>query len=315
MRTPRITYANTMATIALCLAVSGTAYAATVITGANVKDGSLTSLDVKAASLTAADLAKSAGPKFVGDTGNTGTTGAKGATGLAGPDGPQGPRGSAAFMTSTFAFRDTGLVTQRTNSLTPNDGAGSTGHDWDDPNYASQVGGFSNIRPAGSYNQVNLTAAMQPVVSFTGMSGADLTRSNPSLLKLTFTEGYLNATATLTLLHRRDGESLADHTGGTLRHGRVTCALFYGTSADPNQLTQMAGTAAYASSGTTVINTSPVSRATQDHELVQVSLNGNASNMVAGTQYNVTVKCRDADFTGNTQWQLATGNLTSFISR
>ena len=52
----RVTYANVVSTLALFLALGGTAGAAAVITSRDVRDGSLTSRDVKDHSLRAADL-------------------------------------------------------------------------------------------------------------------------------------------------------------------------------------------------------------------------------------------------------------------
>ncbi len=47
----RLTYANTVATLALFLALGGSSYAAISITGKNVKNGSLTGKDIKGSSL------------------------------------------------------------------------------------------------------------------------------------------------------------------------------------------------------------------------------------------------------------------------
>lgn len=302
---PRITYANTMATLALLLTLGGTAYAAVTLTSANVRNNSITGADVKSGSLTQADLHASTKRALVGPRGATGRTGSAGPKGTTGDTGPQGPRGSAAYMTSAFAYRDTGLVWQRTGTLLPNNNGG-TGKHWDDPTYASSATGgpYPQIRTSG-YESIPLDGSFRPVLSLTGMSGADASRSSDTRLKLTFTEAYLNATASLSILHRRNGESLATNSGGTLLHGRVQCALFYGTAADPAALTTQAGVTAVASSGYGGV----------DHELINVALNGNASGLVAGTEYNVTVKCRDADFTGNTQFQVARGNLTALASR
>jgi len=297
-----------MATLALFLTIGGTAAAAIVITGANIKNNSLLSRDVKRESLEDRDLTRAAKAALVGTQGDKGATGSKGSKGITGVNGSQGPRGSAAYMTSAYSFLSTGVMTQR-GTQTPNNGENNTGHDWDDPNYANDsinvVGGpYPNLRTLGNYLNVSLGNTMQPMTALTGMPGAhaNATKSPDTLLRLTFSDGYLNAQASLTLLHRADGEDLTSHSSGAVRNGRAVCALFYGTSADPNALTQMAGIPAYVSSD-------------MSHELVQVSLNGNAAGMAAGTQYNVTVKCRDADFTGNTQWQLVSGNLTTFISR
>ena len=56
----QLTYANVVATLALFLALGGVGYAAVVVTGKNVKDGSLTGKDVRDGSLRTADLAKGA---------------------------------------------------------------------------------------------------------------------------------------------------------------------------------------------------------------------------------------------------------------
>ncbi len=45
--TPKLTYADVMASIAVFISLSASSYAAVVITGANVKNGSLTGVDVK----------------------------------------------------------------------------------------------------------------------------------------------------------------------------------------------------------------------------------------------------------------------------
>lgn len=55
----RLTYANIVATIALCAAVGGTSWALTV-TGSNVKDRSLTGIDLKRVTLTSDLIAPSA---------------------------------------------------------------------------------------------------------------------------------------------------------------------------------------------------------------------------------------------------------------
>lgn len=55
MRRP-ISYANVVSTLALVLALSGTAYAAATITGKDVKNGSLTGRDVKTNSVTGKDV-------------------------------------------------------------------------------------------------------------------------------------------------------------------------------------------------------------------------------------------------------------------
>lgn len=81
----RLSAPGAIALLAAGLLLSGAtgAFAATVITGANVKDESLTGKDVKNGSLGIGEL--SAGAR----------SGLKGATGATGPAGPAGPQGAA----------------------------------------------------------------------------------------------------------------------------------------------------------------------------------------------------------------------------
>jgi len=98
MRSPKITYANVTSTLALMLALGGTSYAAVLITGRDVKNGSLTGADVRDRSLAARDFKGSitgpqgeAGPP--GLKGDPGPQGLQGLRGLTGDTGPQGLRG------------------------------------------------------------------------------------------------------------------------------------------------------------------------------------------------------------------------------
>jgi hypothetical protein len=93
----RLTYANVMATVAVFLALGGSATAATVlISGRDVRDGSLTGADIKNRSLTRADLARSAlvVPSPRERQGKDGGPGPQGPVGARGPEGETGPAGS-----------------------------------------------------------------------------------------------------------------------------------------------------------------------------------------------------------------------------
>ena len=95
MRLPRLTYANVASTLALFFALSGTAFAGAhlLVTGADVKDHSLTGVDIKKGSLGLKTLSPAARAKLKGATGPTGATGPQGAHGSQGPIGQQGPAG------------------------------------------------------------------------------------------------------------------------------------------------------------------------------------------------------------------------------
>jgi len=104
-----------IACLALSIALGGTASAAVLITGKQVKDGSIAGRDVKNRSLgmnklstsAVSSLAGQAGPAGPqgpqgekgdqGPVGPTGATGPKGETGPAGPQGPAGPAGPSGI--------------------------------------------------------------------------------------------------------------------------------------------------------------------------------------------------------------------------
>jgi len=101
-----LTSAHLLAFLALVVAMGGTATAASLITGAQIKNGSITADDIKAhgltakviknGSLTAATLASGVrkGEKgATGATGASGAPGANGANGAAGAAGAAGPKG------------------------------------------------------------------------------------------------------------------------------------------------------------------------------------------------------------------------------
>lgn len=122
-----VTYANIMSTFAAFVALTaGTAFAATVIEGRNLRNESVTGAKIKNGSLAAGDLSSTAratlkgqrGPAGAGGSnganGSAGAPGAKGdtgATGAAGPQGAtgaQGPKGDAGDTGPTGAQGPTG---------------------------------------------------------------------------------------------------------------------------------------------------------------------------------------------------------------
>ena len=87
---PRTAMTIVAAAIALMLAAGTGATASLLITGKQIKDGSVTSADIKNKSLKVKDLSTKAKTKLKGATG---PAGARGATGPAGPQGPAGTSG------------------------------------------------------------------------------------------------------------------------------------------------------------------------------------------------------------------------------
>src|SRR4051794_4491841 len=76
--------------VAVVFAMSGSAFAASKITSAQIKDGTITAKDIKNEAVTPAKLSNSAMDALGGETGPAGPSGP------AGPAGPQGPAGPSA---------------------------------------------------------------------------------------------------------------------------------------------------------------------------------------------------------------------------
>lgn len=91
--TSRTALAVIVAALALIVSAGAGATASLMITGKQIKDGSVTTKDVKNRSLKVKDLSAKARNKLRGATGPAGPRGATGATGATGPAGPAGPTG------------------------------------------------------------------------------------------------------------------------------------------------------------------------------------------------------------------------------
>ena len=119
MRLPaRPSYANVTATLALFFALTGSAVAGgtLLVTGANVKDHTLTGADVRRGSLGLATLSPAARARLAGATGPAGAQGARGvpgaqgAQGAQGAPGAQGPAGVGVTTSTTSGTDVTGYV-------------------------------------------------------------------------------------------------------------------------------------------------------------------------------------------------------------
>lgn len=114
IRRPRAS--TVIASLALFVALGGSATAATLITGAKVKNGTLTGKDlkrssltgtqVKNGSLTASDLSRKSLGSLKGAKGDTGPAGPAGARGATGAQGVQGPRGVVKPLATSTASKN-----------------------------------------------------------------------------------------------------------------------------------------------------------------------------------------------------------------
>lgn len=89
----RTALAVVVAALALIVSAAAGATASLLITGKQIKDGTVTTKDVKNRSLKVKDLSPKAKAKLRGATGPAGPRGATGATGATGPAGPTGLQG------------------------------------------------------------------------------------------------------------------------------------------------------------------------------------------------------------------------------
>lgn len=131
IRRPRAS--TVIASLALFVALGGSATAATLITGGKIKDGTITGKDVKNSTLTGAKVKNgSLGSSDLSTAARGSLKGAKGDTGPAGPTGPAGAPGAQGPR---------GIVSPRVQTLgskTIEDGPGNTTV-------------LSNAIPAGTY--------------------------------------------------------------------------------------------------------------------------------------------------------------------
>ena len=88
----RLTFSNAIALIALFVALGGSSYAAAQLTGASIRDNTITTKDVRNGSLLAKDF--KAGQLPAGPQGAQGAAGPQGPQGVTGERGPEGPKGA-----------------------------------------------------------------------------------------------------------------------------------------------------------------------------------------------------------------------------
>jgi hypothetical protein len=121
----KLTYANTIATLALFVALGGSSYAALTLPANSVgtrqlKKGAVTGEKVKSGSLNAEDFSASTKASLKGAKGDPGSQGPQGIQGLPGPPGAKGDTGSVPSPGASHTVGGTGEP-----AFTPCDGAGT----------------------------------------------------------------------------------------------------------------------------------------------------------------------------------------------
>jgi hypothetical protein len=175
--------------------VAGGATAATVVTGADIKNGTITSIDVKDRSLAAVDLSAAAraslkgatGPRgpagAVGPVGPQGDPGAEGATGATGADGATGSTGATGPAGAPTELLDSSLAFDQGRRFAF-DGGGA---------YVSCDGGSPS-----KYGAVSLETDAQPGFSGTAVSSGSGQPAGPYSVVGSFVRAYAASTVTFT---------------------------------------------------------------------------------------------------------------------
>jgi hypothetical protein len=150
-----------IATVALVAAFGGTATAASVVTGKQIKNSSVTGADVKSGSLSTSDLSKKARASLKGNAGPQGPIGPKGDPGAPGQNGANGEKGEKGETGPAV------LPAVRTKTLFSKNLAADT-----------EDTILSFAPPAGQYV---ITAKVNALPNGTGLVQCDLLKGNSSV--------------------------------------------------------------------------------------------------------------------------------------
>jgi hypothetical protein len=296
--TNSLSYSTVLSIVAIAASLTGTAYSASLLTGAQIQDHTITGKKVKVGSLQLADLNAGALPSLRGTQGVPGAPGAAGPKGDKGIDGHVGNVGGAAHAVMSWAVDDTGLVDDANA-----DAAGAAGIpnnpplNWDDPTSGSAWMGSSPNLAVSNIQRINMTGQITPVV---GLGGIDTTDARHAASGGTVTlskTGALSAVATLSFLHRDYGEGTGSD---AIYHGRLECQLRWGNGNSLNSYLPM-GPPEWISANTT-------------HGLTTMALTGTVANVQAGTNDNVIADCQDGDLTDSVEWTFASGSLSVILA-
>lgn len=184
--TPRLTYANAMSTLAVFIALGGSAYAGTTLARNSVHSGQIANGAVKRADLApnAVDSTKVADGSLLTRDFKAGQLPA-GAPGPAGPAGPAGPKG-ASGATNVVVRTSSGHGVQRTDCLPGEVATGGGAHSPDGYVVASipavhPQAPFAPNGPPTSFTQNTswearaVTFELSDTGTVTGVQDADLT--------------------------------------------------------------------------------------------------------------------------------------------
>jgi hypothetical protein len=194
----KISSAHVLAAAALFVSLGSTATAAMVVTGKDIKDGSVTTRDVRDGSLKARDFKPGQLP--AGTTGATGATGPQGPQGERGPQGATGPKGDTGTVdTSQFydkAASDARYVAKGVEAWqSPDWYVSTTGQcaGVGRPNWANayNVGGSDHtLAPAGFFRDAAGVVHLRGMVRDNSSCWAEYSSGGAHAVIFTLPEGY-----------------------------------------------------------------------------------------------------------------------------
>ncbi|WP_210651056.1 hypothetical protein [Nocardioides sp. SYSU D00065] len=182
--TSRTGLAIAVAVIALVLSAGAGATASMLITGKQIKDGTITSRDVKNRSLKVKDLSTAAAAKLKGSTGPAGPAGPRGATGPAGPAGAAGAQGLPGIQGLAGLPGLSGLeVVRRTVPIPALSGTGTVAAACAEGKKALSATASYGSAPLASLNQLfsQVTRTSETAFTATGLNALPVT---PQVLTL-----------------------------------------------------------------------------------------------------------------------------------
>jgi hypothetical protein len=132
-------YANVMATIAMFIALGGSAYAATSLTGRDIQNNTLTGVDVRKGSLGTSDIKNGELLRRDFRAGSL-PRGTRGATGATGPQGPAGQPGASGATSRWLLVDESGDIAEQSGGFTVLSKPGINGQPATNPNVYVSAG-------------------------------------------------------------------------------------------------------------------------------------------------------------------------------
>ena len=303
-----ITVPNVLATVALLVSLTGTSYAAMVVTGKNIKDSSITGVDVKNRSITSMDFTSGARTALA-VRGPDGPRGPQGDTGVAGSSGPKGNPGARASRAFSFVNVEDTQVLATLGTL--NVAAGS------DPCFKARIDDtFSPFKPTCLADNTGVQYDRWNNDCDSISHYCNFRRRAPSLA------GRLSTDYTVLM---KVGMGSGSNDGGFLsldRPGNIIVtgsAVFFHSEGDSHSRIQCQPQVRLTGSSSEAIpmDTPTILSSALDDQLVTMSFTGGANIASVApplANYDFQLQCKELDDDGTddfTDWWFVKGNLNA----